>query len=278
MSRLVKVLGIQIEPKLGDKKANLAKVEAFLEKYACVKADLVVLPEVFSTGVVSSEVAVRDADEIYGSTYETLSNWARQYKCYLVAGSLIECCKDGKCRNSSMLFSPDGDLIANYHKLHMFSYYGSNEGDFCTSGCQAILAKTPIGNIGMTVCYDLRFTELYRSLAYKGAEIITIPAAWPFPRLEHWVILNRARAIENQCFIVSVNQTGAVPPRRSNVGNSMIIDPWGSIIAGAGEKEGVMFAVIDLDEVNKLRQEFPVLNDRNLEAYANVKICEAKNT
>lgn len=272
MQTKVKVLGIQTEPKINDKSHNIAKIEEILESYAWYKADLVVLSEVFLTGIVSPEQFKSASIKIPGSTTDLFSSWAKKYKFYLVAGSIIEECSDGKCRNNSILFSPEGEMIANYYKLHMFSYYGSKEGEFSNPGNETVVAKTPIGNIGLTVCYDLRFPELYRSLSYNGSEIITVPAAWPYPRLEHWITLNRARAIENQCFIVSVNQVGQVPPRRVNVGHSMIIDPWGSVVASAGEKEGVMLAEIDLNQLSKLREEFPILKDRNLEAYANVKI------
>lgn len=276
MKSLVKVMGVQIEPKICDKKANIEKVEVMLNKYSWFKPDLIVLPEVFLTGIFSPDVCQRESEDVPGMITEKLSLWARQYNSYLIGGSIIESCKDGKCRNNSMLFSPEGKMIANYYKQHMFSHMGSREGEFCTPGCQTVVANTLIGNIGMTICYDLRFPELYRSLANNGAQILAVPAAWPSARQEHWITLNRARAIENQCFVIAVNQVGNVPPKRINAGNSMVIDPWGSVIASAGEKEGVMLAEINLEEVIKLREEFPILQDRNMNAYANVKVCEAK--
>ena len=276
MSRLVKVLGVQIEPDTTNKQANIDKVENFLTDYSWFEPDLVILPEVFNVGIVPPKVAIETAEQLPGPTYNKLSSWAKELGCYLVGGSIIESCPDGQCRNNSMFFAPDGSMICNYYKQHMFNYYGSREGDFCSPGEETVLVKTPIANIGMSVCFDLRFTELYRTLACNGAEIIVIPAAWPYPRLDHWVTLNKARAIENLCFIVCCNHVGLVPPKRMNVGNSMIIDPWGSVVAGAGEKECVMMATIDIDQVTKLREEFPILRDRNLKAYANLKIYQAK--
>lgn len=276
MRKPIKVLGVQIEPKLADREANIDKVESFLEKFAWFDPDLVVLPEVFTTGIVQPRVYREQAEEVPGPTYEKMSSWAKELNCYFLGGSIIEACKDGKCRNNSMLFAPDGSLIASYYKQHMFNYYGSREGDFCSAGNETVVVKTPIANFGLTVCFDLRFTELYRTLVNNGADIFLIPAAWPYPRLEHWITLNRARALESQCFVIAVNQMGLVPPRRMNVGNSMIVDPWGSVIANVGEKEGVMMAEINLDEVYKLREEFPLLKDRNFEAYSNVKVCEYK--
>lgn len=275
MKTLVRVMGIQMEPKICDKKANIEKVESFLNKYSWFKPDLIVLSEVFLTGIFAPDVCQREAEEVPGMITDKMSSWAKQYNSYLLGGSVIECCKDAKCRNNSMLFSPEGRLIASYYKQHMFSHMGSREGEFCTSGVETVLAKTPIGNIGMTVCYDLRFPELYRSLATHGAHILAVPAAWPAARQEHWITLNRARAIENQCFVIAVNQIGAVPPKRINAGHSMVIDPWGSVVASAGEKEGVMLAEINLEEVINLRKEFPILQDRNMDAYANVKVYEA---
>jgi predicted amidohydrolase len=274
MNKEIKILGIQTEPVLGDRQANIDKVEAFLEKYAWFKPDLVVLPEVFTTGIVPTEVYREQAETIPGETYDKLSGWAKELNCYLLGGSIIEGCHDNKCRNNSLFFSPDGTLMANYYKQHMFSYYGSKEGEFCTPGEQTVVVKTPLANFGMSICFDLRFTELYRTLANNGADVILVPAAWPYPRLEHWLILNRARALENQCFVIAVNQVGNVPPKRINVGNSMVIDPWGTVIANAGEKEGVMMAEIDMNRVYTLREEFPLLRDRNMKAYDNVKVYE----
>jgi predicted amidohydrolase len=274
MNKEIKVLGVQTEPVLGDKEANIAKVESLLEKYSWFKPDLVVLPEVFTTGIVPVKVYRKQAEEVPGPTTEKMSAWAKELGCYFLGGSIIEACKDGKCRNRSNFYAPDGSLIASYYKQHMFNYYGSNEGEFCSPGFETVIARTPVATFGLTICFDLRFTELYRVLANNGVDIILVPAAWPYPRLEHWVVLNRARALENQCFVVAVNQVGQVPPRRMNVGNSMVIDPWGSVLASAGEKEGVMMAEIDLERVYTLRKEFPLLEDRNHTAYQNVNVCE----
>lgn len=277
MARKIKVLGVQIGPDINDKQGNIDKVEKLLQEYACFKADLVVLPEVFNTGVTSPARAREESEMVPGPTYNILSSWAKDLSCYMIGGSFTEKCKDGKIRNNSVFLNPEGKEIANYYKLHMFNYYGSREGEFCSPGDQSVLVKTPLGNIGMSICFDLRFSELYRHLASSGAEILAVPAAWPYPRLNHWVTLNKARAIENLCFVIAVNQTGVVPPKRVNVGNSMIIDPWGCIVAGCGEEETVMMATIDLDMVTKLREEFPLLKDRRLEVYSNMKIVDVTN-
>ena len=154
----------------------------------------------------------------------------------------------------------------------MFSYYGSKEKEYINSGDSAVVVNTDIGKIGLSICYDIRFPELFRALTYAGAEIIVCPAAWPYPRLEHWMTLNKARAIENQVYFISVNQVGKVTHSRANLGHSMIIDPWGDIISSSGSNEGIMTAEIDLNNIDRLRKEFPVLNDKNNKAYENLVI------
>ena len=203
-------------------------------------------------------------------TTEFLSKLALEYNTNIVSGSFIEKCDDGKYRNTSVVFDRSGNIIGKYQKIHMFSYYGSKEKDYITPGDSAVVVNTDIGKIGLSICYDLRFPELYRALTYSGAQIIVCPAAWPYPRLEHWLTLNKARAIENQVYFICVNQVGKVTHSRANLGHSMIINPWGDVIASVGSNEGVVMAEIDLENVRTLRKEFPVLNDKNLPAYKKI--------
>jgi len=186
-----------------------------------------------------------------------------------VAGSIIEKIEGEtpQYKNTSVVFNRKGEIIGKYQKIHMFNYYGSNESDYVSSGDKAVVVQTDIGKIGLSICYDLRFPELYRALTYAGAEIITCVAAWPYPRLDHWLTLNKARAVENTAYIVAVNQSGRVNPKRQNVGMSMLVNPWGDVVACAGGDEGVFLGEINFDYLRQIREEFPVLNDRNLEAY-----------
>lgn len=263
----VRILGIQIQPEIGNKKANLDKVQKLIEENAWFKPDLIVLPEVFTSGV-DHRFLHKLAEKIpEGNTTEFFSEIARHYNTNIVAGSFIEECGNNEYKNTSAVFDREGNIIGKYQKIHMFNYYGSNEGEYVSCGNKAVVAQTDIGKIGLSICYDLRFPELYRTLAYAGAEIITCAAAWPYPRLEHWLTLNKARAIENTAYIVAVNQCGRVNPKRQNTGMSMIVNPWGDVIASAGGDEGVMLGEIDFDYLRKIREEFPVLNDRNLKAY-----------
>lgn len=270
MTRKINVIAVQIAPVPGNKEQNLKKVADIIQNSSCKNPDLIVLPEVFNSSVIHEyfhPLAERIPD---GRTSEFIADLAVKYNTNIIAGSFVEKCNDEKYRNTSAVFDRSGKIIGKYSKIHMFSYYGSDEGKYISTGDSAILVETDFGKIGLSICYDLRFPELYRSLTYAGAELIVCPAAWPTTRLEHWITLNKARAIENLVFMVSANQCGKYAINRTNAGNSMIISPWGEIISSAGLEECSIFAEIDLDEVKKRREEFPVLNDRNLEAYKNV--------
>ncbi len=286
-----KVIGIQIQPEIGNKQTNLDKVQKLIEENAWFKPDLIVLPEVFNSGVDHKSLQ-KCAEKIpEGQTTEFFSKIAKKYQTNIVAGSFIEKCEDSNpsyknelCltdrrsrspgdtpappyKNTSVVFNRNGEILGKYQKIHMFNYYGSNEGDYVSSGDKAVVVKTDIGKIGLSICYDLRFPELYRTLTYAGAEIIVCVAAWPYPRLDHWITLSKARAVENTAYIVAVNQCGRVNPKRQNLGMSMLINPWGEITASAGGDEGVFLGEIDFKYLKKIREEFPVLNDRNLHSY-----------
>mgnify|MGYP000856260123 CR=1 FL=1 len=267
MTRKVRIMGVQIAPVAGNKIENLKKTAHFISENSWFKPDLIVLPEVFNTGVdfekVNEYAEVIPADQ----TTMFLSGFAEKYSTNIIGGSFFEKCPDGKIKNTSVFFDRTGQIKGKYSKIHMFSYFGSKEGSFVTPGDSAVIIDSDIGKIGLSICYDLRFPELYRTLAYAGAEIIVCPAAWPYPRYEHWITLTKTRALENQVFFIPVNQAGNFDKKRINIGNSMIINPWGEIISSAGGTEGVVMAEIDLEMIKKLREEFPVLNDRKLEAY-----------
>jgi len=264
-----RVLGIQIQPEIGDKQANLDKVQKLIEENIWFKPDLIVLPEVFNSGV-DHKFLHKLAETIpEGKTTEFFSKIAEKYETNIIGGSFIEKV-DGETTeyyNTSVVFDRKGEIIGKYQKIHMFNYYGSNEGEYIASGDKAVVVETDIGKIGLSICYDLRFPELYRALSYAGAEIIACVAAWPYPRLDHWITLNKARAIENTAYMLSVNQSGRVNPKRQNLGASMLINPWGDVVASAGSDEGAMLGEIDFGYLRKIREEFPVLNDRNLNAY-----------
>ena len=170
--------------------------------------------------------------------------------------------------NSSVLYAPDGRRAGVYGKAHLFSFMG--EDRHMVPGASLCLADTPWGATGLAVCYDVRFPELFRTYALRGAKLVLLPAAFPHPRLEHWRVLVRARAIENQMFVAAVNQVGTEELSGGAVtyfGNSMIVDPWGVIVAEAGEEEALVTAAIDTGMADEVRAKMRVLEDRRPDLY-----------
>lgn len=269
MNNKAKVLGIQIQPVMGDKAANLDKVRKFADEYAWCKPDLIVLPEVFNIGVDHKELRKLAEPIPDGITTQTMIELAKKYNTNVIAGSYVELLPDGDYKNACVVINRQGEIIGKYYKVHLFNYHGSEESKYVSAGDKAVIVQTDIGKIGLTICYDIRFPELFRALNEGGAEIITNVAAFPYPKYDHWVTLNKARAIENLVYFISVNQCGRVDIKRQNLGMSMVINPWGDVIASAGTNEGVMMAEIDLDALRKTREEFSVLKDRVPAAYSN---------
>ena len=267
MANKARILGIQIQPVMGDKKANLEKVRDFVEQHAWFKPDLIVLPEVFNTGVDHRELRQMAEEIPGGQTTEFMSDIAKKYSANIVAGSYVQKLPDGDYKNTSPVINRQGEVIGKYEKIHLFNYHGSEESKFVSPGDRAVIVETDIGKIGLTICFDIRFPELYRCLTYSGADIITNVAAFPYPKLDHWVTLNKARAIENLTYLITVNQCGRVDIKRQNLGESMVINPWGEVISSAGSGEGVVMAEIDLDHQKKVREEFAVLKEIKPAAY-----------
>jgi predicted amidohydrolase len=254
-----------------DKTANLDKAEAFIAEAARQDARLVVLPEVFSwRGARGDERA--NAETIPGPSTNRLGELARRLEIHLVAGSILEESSAPKVFNTSVLFNPRGEIIARYRKLHLFDvdiagHVCIRESDTRAAGDAVIVAPTDIGMIGMTICYDLRFPELYRRLTLAGAEIISVPSAFTFPTgAAHWEILLRARAIENQVYLIAPDQIGRSPSGVVDFGNSMVVDPWGTTLARAADRETVIFAEIDRDHQERVRRELPCLAHVKLRA------------
>ncbi len=253
----MKVASIQMSVVEGDKTATVDKAIVSIQRYEGI--DLVILPEIWNIGFMSFDRYVSEAEDYNGQTLTRLREAAKQIGVYLHTGSFVEK-KNGNDYNSSYLISPDGDILANYLKIHLFGY-NSKETQILTPGDRVVVVETPIGNIGLATCYDLRFPELFRNMVERGAEIFLICSAWPYPRLEHWLMLNRVRAMENQCFLMSSNSVG-LNQGIQFVGHSMITDPWGTILAGAGDKEVIIKSEIDLADLETARQQFPALADR----------------
>lgn len=253
----MKVASIQMSVVEGNKIATIDKAVENICR--CEGFDLVILPEIWNVGFMSFDRYVPEAEDHSGETVTRLREAAIKIGAYLHTGSFVER-KNGRYYNSSYLISPDGDLLANYLKVHLFGY-NSKETQILKSGETIVVVETPIGKFGMATCYDLRFPELFRKMVEQGAEIFLVCSAWPYPRLEHWIVLNRARALENQCFLISSNSVG-LNQGIQFVGHSMITDPWGTILAGAGDKEVIIKSEIDLAELVTAREQFPALFDR----------------
>ncbi len=252
----------QMDIQLGDPEANLAKVRTLTAVAAQQNADLIVFPELWSTGY-DLENAARYATLTEAGIFEEVAALAREYQID-VLGSCLSLLGEGQFGNTAVYFNANGENLGEYSKTHLFRLM--DEEKFLTGGAQKTMVEAKWGKGGLTICYDLRFPELFRAYALAGAQIVFVPAEWPHPRLMHWRTLLRARAIENQMFIVACNRVGS-SKGTDFFGHSCIIDPWGEILVEGDEKEGVLTAVINLDLVRSVRQKIPVFADRRPEIY-----------
>lgn len=222
---------------------------------------LAILPELWTVGFFSFDQYAASASAVPGPVTEQLASAARDMKTWLHAGSIVEQSSEG-LHNTSLLFDPTGKLVATYRKLHLFGFE-SEEGTRLKPGDEPRVVRTQLGALGLSTCYDLRFPELYRLMSKDGAEIFLVTSAWPYPRLEHWLVLNRARAIENLAYVVACNAAGHTQGK-TLLGNSLVVDPWGTPIARAGGDEQVLYCSLDPDLLGDVRSRFPALRDRRL--------------
>ena len=253
----MKVASIQLSVVEGDKDATLNKAENAIKK--CGDADLVILPEIWNLGFMSFDQYVDKAENIDGPTPSLMRKLAREKGIFLHTGSFVEEEK-GNYYNTSLLLSPDGEILGKYRKIHLFGY-NSKETQILSPGEKVVVVDTPFGKIGMATCFDLRFPELFRAMVDKGAQYFLVCSAWPYPRIEPWIMLNRVRALENQCFLISANSVG-MNCGSQFVGHSMVIGPWGTILAGAGDEEVIVKTKIDPAKVHQARETFPGLAGR----------------
>ncbi len=216
--------------------------------------DMAILPEMFSTGFAMDPTAL--AEPADGPTATFLSETAKRFGIYILAGLATR--HDNTYRNEAVLLAPDGTAAGRYWKTHPFS--PSEEEQHYTPGDRAVVIQTGQFQLAPTICYDLRFPELFRSSTAAGANLIAVIANWPAQRADHWSCLLRARAIENQAYVVGANRCGS-DPNHSYAGRSVIIDPQGNTIASADNDQCVISAPLDLDAVNQWRDAFPALRD-----------------
>ncbi len=253
-----------------NKDENLVEAEAKVREAAARGAKVVALPEVFNWRGDKEEEG-RYAEPIPGPTANLMAHLARELDIYLLSGSILEeIPESSKAYNTSLFFDPKGNLLARYRKIHLFDVHlemgvSTVESETRQPGEAIVVVETEICPIGLTICYDLRFPELYRALVAKGAQAIFVPSAFTALTGEaHWEPLLRTRAIENQVYIIAPNQIGKNPKSFATYGNSMIVDPWGRVLARASDCPGVILAEIDLTYLAKVRAELPALSHRKL--------------
>jgi predicted amidohydrolase len=245
---------------------NIETATRLIREAADKGADLILLPEnctmIEPVREKAQEKAVPEAEHPGLAAFRDL---AKETGAWILAGSLTIRLQNGKLANRSILLDAEGEIAARYDKLHLFDVVLKNdewyrESDYIEPGAEAVLAPTPFGPMGMTVCYDVRFPYLYRDLAQAGAIMLTVPSAFTKTTGEaHWHILNRARAIETGCYVLAPAQWGEHAEGRRTYGHSLIVDPWGEVLADGGEGEGVILAEIDPAAVEKARRRIPSL-------------------
>lgn len=273
MPHRIRVAAVQMTSR-DDKAANLARAETLVTRAAATGADLVVLPEKWNA--IGHADSLRGAAEPLegGESVEAMSSWARTHGIAIVGGSITES-REGheKLSNTSCVFDAEGELVAVYRKIHLFDVEAGGhvyrESEAEEPGDEPVVADVEGWRIGLSVCYDVRFPELYRILALEGATCLTVPAHFTtHTGKDHWELLLRARAVENQSYVIAAAQTGVTLPDRPPAwGRSLIADPWGLVFATAPDEETVITAEIDSARVDDVRAKLPSLANRQPEAY-----------
>lgn len=261
MQQLTISLG-QMDIILGEPQRNLATVRQMTAEAARRGSDLVMFPELWSTGYDLDHAADYATTTDTGIFSEVVA-LAQEHKIAIV-GSCLSVLGRGKFGNTAVYTTAAGQNIATYSKTHLFRLM--NEEQYLTAGDKLSLVETNWGKMGLAICYDLRFPELFRAYALAGVTAVLLPAEWPYPRLAHWRTLLRARAIENQMYVIACNRVGQTEDTRF-FGRSAIIDPWGEIVVEGGEQAMLLTATIDLDLVTAVRERIPVFADRRPDIY-----------
>ncbi|WP_431688260.1 carbon-nitrogen hydrolase family protein [Hahella sp. NBU794] len=261
-----------------DIEQNLARVEHWVAEAAGGGAQLVLLPENFALFESKRSLDIGAAEaESEGPIRGFIAGLAKRFGVWIIAGSL-PCAQrpdgapiDGRVRSACWVFDDSGATVARYDKIHLFdvdvkdAYGAYRESAIFEPGEKVVVIDTPWIRVGLSICYDLRFPELYRAMAEQGAELVTVPSAFTYVTGEaHWETLLRARAIENQVFIAAANQGGIHSESRRTYGYSMVIDPWGKVMAGLEEGEGVILSTLNKAELQEVRARMPVLAHRRL--------------
>lgn len=252
---------------------NLLTASRLIKEASVNNAKLVVLPEMFAIMGLSSHDKVKVKEPFgNGKIQSFLSDQAKNNKIWIVGGTIpIECENENKVKAASLLFNDKGECVTRYDKIHLFDVTISEnevykESETTDPGNQLIVQKTPFGKLGLSVCYDIRFPELFRCLFNKGAEIIIIPSAFTVKTGEaHWELLARTRAVENFCYTIGACQGGTHTSGRKTYGNSIIVSPWGDTISKMDSiSEGIIYATIDLNKVYEARKSIPIIDHQKI--------------
>jgi predicted amidohydrolase len=257
----VRAVLLQLRTDLAEpREARVARVTALVREQR--GADLVVLPELWPTGAFHDTAWEPSAEALDGPTVTALAAAAADLGAYVHMGSLVERA-GGALHNTSVLLGPDGAVLASYRKVHRFGF-AAGERRLLTAGTDVVVHDAgPLGRWALATCYDLRFPELFRAAVDRGAEVLLLVAGWPAARIAHWSLLARARAVEDQLLVLACNAVGDQGVV-SLGGRSVVVDPWGEVLAEAGDDEQVVAVDVDVSAVARVRRAFPVLRDRVL--------------
>ena len=258
----IKVLCLQIGSIIADKNENEKKVEVLLEKaLSSLKVDFVFLPEVWNVGWDCPSFP-QSAENVEDSTsINLLKKIAKKYSVNIFGGSIILKYNDNSYFNTCPVINSKGELVCTYDKNHLFSYYGCNEGDYVQAGKNPVMVELDGVKIGITICYDIRFPEIYRAYRKAGVDLLVNMAAWGYEKSIPWKSMTTARAVENQTYFIALTQTGYLKDGSRNLGYSSIIDYKGDVLADINEIEGYFSAEIDLDEMYQFREKCTILKD-----------------
>ncbi|KAG2473035.1 MAG: Nitrilase/cyanide hydratase and apolipoprotein N-acyltransferase [Nitrosopumilales archaeon] len=256
-----------------DKNQNLSRILNFIEKASTKGAELCAFPEFmmfYTTSSQTSSELARLAEKINGKFVSEIQKCAKENNIQVVGTFYEKSKKKNRVYDSSFLINKSGKVISTYRKIHLYDALGFRESDKMIQGTKIILpSKTTIGKIGMLICYDLRFPEMSRILASAGSEILVAPSAWVKGKMkeEHWITINKTRAIENGCYVIAPDQVGNI-----YCGRSLVVDPFGKILLDMKKRQGIGYVNISLDKVKQTRKKLPLLKNRRIDLYQNFRI------
>ncbi len=269
----MRVAACQLNSK-SDKEANITTALSLLDRAASYGADLAVLPE-YTEFMGDDAGAMAAAESLPGPTTNRIAAKAREHKMWVLLGSMrIAEPGANQCSNTSVLFDRDGQIVTTYRKLHLYDVnlpgrVVYKESDTVLAGSDIVTTDIEGVTAGLSICYDVRFPELYRIMTLVGAKLLFVPAAFAlYTGRDHWELLLRARAVENQCYVIAAAQVGTYLPGKACAGRSMIIDPWGTVLATAQDGVGIAVADLNFDQLDKVREELPAITNRRPDIYS----------